>query len=53
MVNIYRVDYNKDKYNGFKAILLIYGELLLYIFYTAYFIKLGNWARYSTIALIV
>ena len=41
------------KYKVFKATLLIYGELLLYIFYTTYFIKLGNWARYSITALIV
>ena len=42
----------KYKHKVFKATLPIYRELLLYIFYTAYFIKLGNWARYNTIALI-
>ena len=36
----------------FKATLPIYGELLLYILYTTYSIRLGNWAKYSTIALI-
>jgi hypothetical protein len=41
------------KYKVFKAILPIYGELLLYILYTTHSIKLGNWARYSAIALIV
>ena len=43
----------KYKYKVFKATLPIYGELLLYIFYTTYFIKLGNWAKYSATALIV
>jgi hypothetical protein len=37
----------------FKATLPIYRELLLYILYTTYFIRLGNWAKYSAIALIV
>ena len=32
----------KYKYKVFKATLLIHRELLLYIFYTTYFIKLGN-----------
>jgi hypothetical protein len=41
------------KYKVFKATLPIYRELLLYILYTTYSIKLGNWARYSTTALIV
>ena len=41
------------KYKVFKATLSIYRELLLYILYTTHFIKLGNWAGYSTIALIV
>ena len=41
------------KYKVFKAILPIYRELLLYILYTTYSIKLGNWARYNTIAFIV
>ena len=36
----------------FKATLPIYGELLPYILYTTYFIRLGNWARYNIIALI-
>ena len=37
----------------FKATLPIYRELLLYILYTTHFIRLGNWARYSAIALMV
>ena len=37
----------------FKATLPIYRELLLYVLYTTHSIKLGNWARYSIIALIV
>ena len=41
------------KYKAFKATLPIYRELLLYIFYTTYFIRLGNWAKYNIIALIV
>jgi hypothetical protein len=43
----------KYKYKVFKATLPIYKELLLYILYTTYFIKLGNWAGYSATALIV
>jgi hypothetical protein len=43
----------KYKCKVFKATLPIYRELLLYILYTTYFIKLGNWARYNTSALIV
>ena len=42
----------KYKYKVFKATLPIYRELLLYVLYTTHFIKLGNWARYNTIALI-
>ena len=34
----------------FKATLLIYRELLLYILYVTHFIRLDNWARYSTTA---
>ena len=41
------------KHKIFKTTLPIYGELLLYILYTTYSIKLGNWAGYSTTALIV
>jgi hypothetical protein len=41
------------KYKVFKATLPIYRELLLYILYTTHSIKLGNWARYSTTALMV
>ena len=41
------------KYKVFKATLPIYGELLLYIFYTTHFIRLDNWARYSITALII
>ena len=41
------------KYKVFKATLPIYRELLLYIFYTTHSIRLGNWAGYSTTALIV
>ena len=41
------------KYKIFKATLPIYRELLLYILYTTHSIRLGNWARYNTIALIV
>jgi hypothetical protein len=41
------------KYKVFKATLPIYGELLLYIFYTTHSIKLSNWAGYSTIAFMV
>ena len=37
----------------FKATLSIYRELLLYILYITYFIRLGNWARYSIIAFII
>jgi hypothetical protein len=40
------------KYKVFKTTLPICGELLLYILYTTYFIKLGNWARYSATAFI-
>jgi hypothetical protein len=40
------------KYKIFKATLPIYRELLLYILYTTHSIRLGNWARYSTTALI-
>jgi len=36
----------------FKATLPICGELLLYILYTTYSIKLGNWAGYSATALM-
>ena len=43
----------KYKYKVFKATLPIYKELLLYILYTTYSIKLNNWARYNAIALIV
>ena len=43
----------KYKYKVFKATLLIYRELLLYILYITHFIKLGNWARYSAIAFII
>ena len=42
----------KYKRKVFKATLPIYKELLLYILYTTHSIKLGNWARYSTTALI-
>jgi hypothetical protein len=41
------------KYIVFKATLPIYRELLLYILYATYSIKLGNWARYSAIAFTV
>jgi hypothetical protein len=37
----------------FKATLPIYKELLLYILYATHSIKLGNWARYGTTALMV
>ena len=37
----------------FEATLPICGELLLYIFYTTHSIKLDNWAKYNTTALIV
>ena len=40
----------KYKHKVFKTTLPIYRELLLYILYTTYSIKLGNWARYSTTA---
>ena len=40
------------KYKVFKATLPIFKELLLYILYTTYSIRLGNWAKYSTIAFI-
>jgi len=40
------------KYKVFKATLPIYGELLLYVLYATHSIRLGNWARYSAIALI-
>ena len=40
------------KYKVFKATLPIYRELLLYILYITHSIRLGNWARYSTTALI-
>ena len=43
----------RHKYKVFKATLPICGELLLYILYTTHSIRLGNWARYSTIAFIV
>ena len=43
----------KYKYKVFKATLPIYKELLLYILYTTHFIRLGNWAKYNTTALIV
>ena len=43
----------KYKCKVFKATLPIYKELLLYILYTTHSIRLGNWARYSAIALIV
>ena len=36
----------------FKAILPIYRELLPYVLYITHFIRLGNWARYSTTALV-
>jgi hypothetical protein len=42
----------KYKYKVFKATLSIYRELLLYVFYTTYSIKLGNWAGYSITALM-
>ena len=42
----------KYKYKVFKATLPIYRELLLYILYTTYFIRLDNQARYSITALI-
>jgi hypothetical protein len=42
----------KYKCKVFKATLSIYKELLLYIFYTTHFIKLGNWAKYSATALM-
>ena len=38
----------KYKYKIFKTILPIYRELLLYILYTTYSIKLGIWAKYNT-----
>ena len=37
----------------FKATLPIYRELLLYILCTTHSIKLGNWVKYSAIALII
>ena len=40
------------KYKVFKATLPICGELLPYILYTTHSIRLGNWAKYSTTALI-
>ena len=40
------------KYKVFKATLLIYKELLLYILYTTHFIRLGNWAGYGATALM-
>jgi hypothetical protein len=40
------------KYKVFKATLPIYKELLLYILYTTHSIRLGNWARYGTTALM-
>ena len=40
------------KYKVFKATLLIYRELLLYILYITYSIRLGNWAKYNTTAFI-
>jgi len=40
------------KHKVFKATLPIYRELLLYILCTTHSIRLGNWARYSAIALI-
>ena len=43
----------KYKYKVFETTLPIYKELLLYIFYTTHSIKLDNWARYSTTALMV
>ena len=43
----------KYKRKVFKATLPIYRELLLYILYTTHSIRLGNWAKYNTIALIV
>ena len=36
----------------FKATIPIYRELLLYVLYTIYFIKLGNWAGYGATALV-
>ena len=42
----------KYKYKVFKTTLPIYKELLLYILYTTHSIKLGNWAKYSAIALV-
>ena len=42
----------KYKYKVFKATLPLYRELLLYILYTTYSIKLDNQAGYSTTALI-
>ena len=43
----------KYKYKVFKTTLPIYRELLLYILYTTYFIRLGNWAKYRATAFIV
>ena len=43
----------KYKCKVFKATLPIYRELLPYILYTIYSIRLGNWAKYNTTALIV
>ena len=42
----------KYKRKIFKTTLPIYRELLPYILYTTHSIKLGNWAKYSTIALM-
>ena len=36
----------------FEATLLIWGELLLYVLCTTYFMKLGNWAGYGATALV-
>ena len=41
------------KYKVFKTTLPIYGELLPYILYITHFIKLGNWAGYSTTVFMV
>ena len=41
------------KYKVFKTTLPICRKLLLYILYTTHSIRLGNWAGYNTIALIV
>ena len=42
----------KYKRKVFKATLPIYRKLLLYVLYTIYSIRLDNWAKYNTTALI-